>query len=72
MRKHHRCEIRNYINHNSKVAERCTEYSAVISKEEEMGKGSSGSKGGSKGSAGWPSKTGNPSGGGRVNNPPKK
>lgn len=38
-----------------------------------MGKGSGGSKGGGgKGSGGWPSKTGNPSGGGRTNNPPSK
>lgn len=37
-----------------------------------MGKGSSGNKSGSKGSAGLPSKTGNPSGKGRDNNPPKK
>jgi len=27
---------------------------------------------GSKGTGGWPSTTGNPSGGGRTNNPPKK
>lgn len=32
-----------------------------------MSKTGSGSKGG-----GWPSTTGNPSGGGRTNNPPKK
>lgn len=45
-----------------------------------MSKGSSGGKGGSgggkggggKGAAGWPSQTGNPSGGGRDNNPPSK
>ena len=42
-----------------------------------MGKGSGGGKGGggSKGDQNnpqWPSRTGNPSGGGRGNNPPKK
>lgn len=38
-----------------------------------MANGNKGSGGGSKGNGGnWPSTTGNPSGGGRGNNPPKK
>jgi len=40
-----------------------------------MSKGSSGSKGGGKGSSSnpnWPSRTGNPSGGDRGNNPSSK
>ena len=35
------------------------------------GKGSNRTGGNGKGSAGWPSKTGKPSGGGRNNAPPK-
>ena len=37
------------------------------------GKGGGGKGGGGKGGgSNWPSKTGNPSGGGRTSNPPKK
>ena len=36
------------------------------------GKGGNRAGGKGKGSAGWPSKTGKPSGGGRNNAPPKK
>jgi hypothetical protein len=35
-------------------------------------KGGTGKAGGSKPNPNWPSKTGNPSGGDRGNNPPKK
>ncbi len=41
-------------------------------KEAVMGKGSSGGKGGGKDGGNWPSRTGNPSGGDRGNNPPSK